>query len=258
MPAVPSTPRVKLRAATSRRVPRTRATTNEAEADAEPNMRLSRAILVMLLLHVVAVGGILAFSLIKEQSGEKSARGSGRNADGAVSAEDSLLAPTGPGVPSKTPQNTKPSIYVVQPGETLLRIANDHGVTVDALISANGARTAMSSLHPGQELKLPEKSPDPASAAAERSSVVSDEADVSPSSAHGPAAAAASAAAKATHLPPDSGKLYTVGKGESPYVIAQKLKVSYESLLKLNHIDDPKKLKPGQKLHIPTAAGSKS
>jgi LysM repeat protein len=34
-------------------------------------------------------------------------------------------------------------------------------------------------------------------------------------------------------------------------VIAQKFKVSNEALLKLNHIDDPKKLKPGQKLRIP-------
>ena len=218
-------------------------------------MRLSRAILVMLLLHVVAVGGILAFSLIKEQNGERSAAGS----SGALEAEDSLLAPVKATEPSGAPATAgKPAVHVVQPGETLLRIANEHGVTVDALISANGARTAMSSLRPGQELKLPDKSPDPASLLAERSSVVPDEADGgSAVPAHGPSAPPASAP-KAGHLPSDSGKTYTVGKGESPYVIAQKLKVSYESLLKLNHIDDPKKLKPGQKLRVPAPAGSKS
>ena len=222
--------------------------------DAEPNMRLSRAILVMLLLHVVAVGGILAFSLIKEQNGEKSAAGS----SGALEAEDSLLAPAKATGPSEAPATAaKPAVHVVQPGETLLRIANEHGVTVDALVSANGARTAMSSLRPGQELKLPEKSPDPASLLAERSSVVPDEADGGPVPARGPSAPPASAP-KAGHLPSDSGKTYTVGKGESPYVIAQKLKVSYESLLKLNHIDDPKKLKPGQKLRVPAPASSKS
>ena len=256
MPAVPSTPRVKLRA-TSRRVPRSRATTDAPESDAEPNMRLSRAILVMLLLHVVAVGGILAFSLIKEQNGERNALNPTGN-PGALEAEDSLLAPTKTAAPSETSaQGGRPAVHVVQPGETLLRIANDHGVTVDALISANGARTAMSSLRPGQELKLPDKSPDPASLLAERSAVVSDEADGGSVPVHGPSAAPATAP-KAGHLPPDSGKTYTVGKGESPYVIAQKLKVSYESLLKLNHIDDPKKLKPGQKLRIPTPANSKS
>ena len=256
MPAVPSTPRVKLRA-TSRRVPRSRATTDEPEIEAEPNMRLSRAILVMLLLHVVAVGGILAFSLIKEQNGERSAPNAA-GSSGALEAEDSLLAPTKAAGPAETSgQVGRPPVHVVQPGETLLRIANDHGVTVDALISANGARTAMSSLHPGQELKLPEKSPDPASLLAERSSVVPDEADGGPVPPHGPAAALASAP-KAGHLPADSGKTYTVGKGESPYVIAQKLKVSYESLLKLNHIDDPKKLKPRQKLRVPLPTSSKS
>ena len=214
-------------------------------------MRLSRAILVMLLLHVVAVGGILAFSLIKEQNGDRNARNAGGSSTGALEAEDSLLAPPkAAGTSEPPPQNTKPSVHVVQPGETLLRIANDNGVTVDALVNANGARTAMSSLRPGQELKLPEKSPDPTSVLAERSSVVSDEADAGPSSVRGSSATPANAP-KAGHLPPDSGKMYTVGKGESPYVIAQKLKVSYESLLKLNHIDDPKKLKPGQKLRIP-------
>ena len=68
MPTVSPTPRVKLRA-TSRRVPRARSTSaaSVADSDPEPNMRLSRAILVMLLLHVVAVGGIFAFSSIKER-----------------------------------------------------------------------------------------------------------------------------------------------------------------------------------------------
>lgn len=49
----------------------------------------------------------------------------------------------------------------------------------------------------------------------------------------------------------DSGKLYTVGSGETPTMIAKKLQVSYDDLLKLNKIDDPKKLRAGQKLHIP-------
>ena len=220
-------------------------------------MRLSRAILVMLLLHVVAVGGILAFSLIKEQNGERSAPNPAGSSS-ALEAEDSLLAPTKPTVPSETSvQGGRPAVHVVQPGETLLRIANDHGGTVDALLSANGARTAMSSLRPGQELKIPEKSPEPASLSAERSSVVSDEADGGSVPVHG-ASVAPSNAPKVGHVPPDSGKMYTVGKGESPYVIAQKLKVSYEALLKLNHIDDPKKLKPGQKLRVPAPANSKS
>ncbi len=52
-------------------------------------------------------------------------------------------------------------------------------------------------------------------------------------------------------LPADSGQTYTVGRGESPYIIAHKLKVNADALLKLNGIDDPKKIKPGQKLRLP-------
>jgi LysM repeat protein len=49
----------------------------------------------------------------------------------------------------------------------------------------------------------------------------------------------------------DSGKVYVVTKGDNPVTIAKKFKVSYDDLLALNHIDDPRKLKIGQKLLIP-------
>ena len=56
----------KLRAATTRR-----ATASGAEFDdpSEPNMKLSRALLIVLLLHVVAVAGIIAFNAIKSRQG---------------------------------------------------------------------------------------------------------------------------------------------------------------------------------------------
>jgi LysM repeat protein len=54
----------KIRAATARR-----SANGSAEMDygemAEPNMKLSRALLIVLLLHVVAVSGIIAFNAIK-------------------------------------------------------------------------------------------------------------------------------------------------------------------------------------------------
>ncbi|HEY4757964.1 MAG TPA: hypothetical protein VIH43_05350, partial [Chthoniobacterales bacterium] len=56
----------KLRAATTRR-----ATASGAALDdlSEPNMKLSRALLIVLLLHVVAVAGIIAFNAIKSRQG---------------------------------------------------------------------------------------------------------------------------------------------------------------------------------------------
>ena len=251
MPDVSTPPRVKLRA-TSRRVPRSRAASGEKEAepDPEPNMRLSRAILVMLLLHVVAVGGILAFSLVKEHNADRRARDAGSSTAGALEADDSLVPTTKP-IPTADPSapGGRTPVHVVQPGETLLRIANDNGVTVEALIAANGARGAVSSLRPGQALEVPEKSPEPAGIVSDRAYATAEGTGSSP--APGNANSAGQIGAKTAHPTGDSGKTYTVGKGESPYVIAQKLKVSYESLIRLNHIDDPKKLKPGQKLLVP-------
>src|SRR5919201_6190622 len=55
--------RKKLRATASRRS--VRATTADYEELSEPNMKLSRALLIVLLLHVVAVSGIIAFNAIK-------------------------------------------------------------------------------------------------------------------------------------------------------------------------------------------------
>ncbi|MDQ6810058.1 MAG: LysM peptidoglycan-binding domain-containing protein [Verrucomicrobiota bacterium] len=57
-------PRKKLRAATARR---SLALPDDMEFEemAEPNMKLSRALLIVLVLHVVAVAGIVAFNTIK-------------------------------------------------------------------------------------------------------------------------------------------------------------------------------------------------
>jgi len=49
----------------------------------------------------------------------------------------------------------------------------------------------------------------------------------------------------------DSGVVYTAVKGDNPVTIAHHFGVSYDELLKLNNIENPKKLQIGQKLHIP-------
>ena len=218
MPAVPIQPRVKHRAAATRRVPRTRANDSEAGAapDAEPNMRLSRALFVMLLLHVVAVGGILAFSLIKEHGRSHAVTSPTSN---AVEAEDSDAQPTrvegrdnnrAPGDPSGTLVNAHPA----PTSEPLTRVANEP--------AANN----------------------PANDAAQRI-------------AGGNSPGTTPVATNTAHLPPDSGKTYVVKKGDSPYTIADHFKVEVPALLKLNGIDDPKKLKLGQTLKIPAAVHGK-
>jgi LysM repeat protein len=49
-----------------------------------------------------------------------------------------------------------------------------------------------------------------------------------------------------------------VKKGDNPVTIARRLKVSYGDLITLNHIEDPRKLRIGQKLLIPTTNQKKN
>src|SRR5438477_11188740 len=61
-------PSKKLRATTARRslgVP----DEMDYEEMSEPNMKLSRALLIVLVLHIVAVAGIIAFNAIKSRQG---------------------------------------------------------------------------------------------------------------------------------------------------------------------------------------------
>ena len=66
---VKPTPKKRLRAAAHRAAKYS----EDDYASDEPNVRLSRAFVVVLLLHVVAVGGIFAFSALKDRQSASSA-----------------------------------------------------------------------------------------------------------------------------------------------------------------------------------------
>ena len=217
-------------------------------------MRLSRAILVMLLLHIVAVGGIFAFSFIKERDSSRISSDPENPVAGALEAEDSHLAAKPDTAGSSraksdsTSKPARPAVHVVRAGETLTRIANDHGVTLEALVAANGTSTVTNGLHPGQELKLPDRSPEPDNPPTDSATRALDLIE-----GRNNAIKNIPPALKDAHTLADSGKTYVVAKGDTAASIAQKLKISYDALLKLNRIDDPKKLNPGQKLRLPSA-----
>jgi len=158
----------KMRATVARRS--LRAATAEYEELGEPNMKLSRALLIVLLLHVVAVSGIIAFNAIKTRQGA------------------SLPRFKSSSVPASPSQES-------------------------ASATAGGGDSKNGSI----EVR--------------------------------PARAVNKSAEKTAH------KTYTVAKGDNPASIARKFKVSYDDLLALNHIDDPRKLKIGQKLLIPNEGG---
>jgi LysM repeat protein len=165
----------------------------------EPNMKLSRALLIVLLLHVVAVSGIIAFNAIKTR--------------------ESSFVP-----PSSANAEPKPS------------------ATVSAAIHADGAKlqtaAAQKENAPREDLK-PSHSPSKLPSKDDH--------------ANEPSVAKATAG-----KPVSSGKTYVVKKGDNPVTIARKLKVPYNDLIALNHIEDARKLRIGQKLLIPKATKSKT
>ena len=167
----------KMLAATARRASAASAGM-DFEGIPEPNMKLSRALLIVLLLHVVAVSGIIAFNAIKTR-------------------ERAFVPPT------STEAENKPA---------------------DTAQTANHASTDKALVAAAQKESDREHDPKPSHSAAkdEQAKTVS-----------------------------SSGKTYVVKKGDNPVGIAKKLKVSYNALMALNHIDDARKLQIGQKLLVP-------
>lgn len=169
----------------------------------EPNIRLSSAVMVVLVLHVVAIGGIWSFNKLKTRQIP------------SVPAAASKAAPEQPPIESQKAPTALPA-----PAAATLEPANG----------------------------TPLQAPSPAAAAASR--IASTSAPATKPAAIKPAVAK-SAGPSQTQAARDSGKTYAVAKGENPVLIAKKLGVSYEALLQLNKIDDPRKLQIGQRLRIP-------
>ena len=159
---VKRTPRKKLRAAGQRSAAKY---AEEDYSSEEPNVKLSRAFVVVLLLHVVAVGGIFAFSALKDQQTGKAESPNGKAAPSqakvvrdsgmpdkpgnkAVSpevqklVESSRLAGAGGGKPqsgnvAQEGSGEAGKFYVVQSGDSPARIAKKFKVSYADLLKAN-------------------------------------------------------------------------------------------------------------------------
>jgi LysM repeat protein len=180
-------PAKKLRATTARRslgVP----DEMDYEEMSEPNMKLSRALLIVLVLHVVAVAGIIAFNTIKSRQ------------------------PAFPPVSTSKPVTQTSTSKAPAP-------------TVTASTPA---------VKPREEIAAPK----PAVKEERKAIPVKPVAENSPKI--------------------DSKKSYVVAKGDTPLKIAKKFKVPFDDLLAVNKIDDPTKLKIGQKLVIPASKQNKT
>jgi murein DD-endopeptidase MepM/ murein hydrolase activator NlpD len=128
-----------------------------------------------------------------------------------------LLVGAHPGIVDAAPPAQAPAVHIVQPGETLFRIAQMYGVTVDDIVAAND-HIDRNVIHVGQELIIPSPSPAPAV--------------VSPS--------------------PAQPSSYVVQPGDSLSLIAQRFSTTVEAIAQANGIVNPNLIVVGQLLAIPT------
>jgi LysM repeat protein len=212
--------------------------------DDDDSNRLSGAFVVVLLLHVVALVGVFAFSRMKEPKlakdaiAEKPAAISSPALAAATDAGDasavaasvaSIERTNRDPLPASASEPQRPVIprandnsYVVRTGDNLTRIAVGHGVTPAALKEAN--KLTSDAIKPGQELIIPEA----------RKSTTKVEANVTSKPVEKPLGSRSSTGT------------YTVRKNDTLTKIARTVGVPYEELVKLNNIKDPKKLQAGQ------------
>jgi LysM repeat protein len=168
----------------------------------------------------------------------------------AQGADPNLPAVDTPAVAA--PDAGVPKTYLVKAGDTITKIAASLGVTIPDLEKANGM-VGNSVLRVGQTLKVPEKIvAQAASEAGAQATQVAGAVGQLPSTLA--AAATAAVASDQTTNAAQAGMTdYTVVKGDNPYKIAKKFKITPDELMKANGITDPKKIQIGQKLKIPVS-----
>jgi LysM repeat protein len=176
--------RNKLRATVARRA--LGAAEMDYEEMSEPNMKLSRALLIVLVLHVVAVAGIIAFNTIKTRQGPvppilsqsasarvapaTSAKSEGPTVVASTRNDESKVAKVPPKPVAKddrksdhakpaennSTKSDAPKTYVVAKGDNPVSIAKKLKVPYDELMAANHINNPHK-LQIGRKLIIPTK-----------------------------------------------------------------------------------------------------
>ncbi len=217
-----------------------------------PDVRLTRIFTVVILLHLIAGGGLLAFKMVDKASDTSGIKISSarQTFESAVQESKELAsavpAPAGPGATSVKdaparhapaaplrPDPSKGDQYKVQAGDTLPEIATQLGVSADALRSANAIKSD-NELYPGRWITVPVAKA--VGAAPSASNSVSNTANNK-----------AEVAKRAENQP----VFYEVKAGDTAWAISRKFNVSYNQLMSENGIANAETLQIGQKLSIP-------
>ncbi len=205
-----------------------------------PDVRLTRIFGVVVILHAIAIGGIMAFKMVDKASATtgitiSSARA---NFEDAVKDQKELAAqvpPTSaasedsarpmPPSPLRRDRNAD-NQYKIQAGDTIPEIAKALKVSPEALRKANSI-ISDNELYPGRWLNLP---------ATETAAVDS------------PARAKVSQTETVAASRPAG---YVVKPGDTAWAISRTLNVSFNELMQLNGISSPETLQIGQQLRVP-------
>lgn len=255
----------KLHAKTTSRKRKLRAATAVADAHADfesdvPNVGIGRALIVILVIHVVAIAVIYLHSTFIGNQPDETVAETGTGSAAAVSTKAALVAP------AAEPDHAS-GRYMVTTGDTYSLIAYKKNVDPTSLRVLNYSRP----LRAGVFLDLPAElssrpvavhetpaqrslqavaavpdvvaAPAPVERAIPRAIVIEEDSV--------PRAVPVKSTTVATALS-DSGQRYTVKSGDTVWRIAHNHKVKSQQLLDINGIKDASKLKIGRVLTIPT------
>ena len=174
-PPLKRPPKLKLKAsvARQRRTPIVEEEDEDFLEEPEPNMKLSHAFVVVLVLHVIAVAGVFAFNTIKARqaavfSATKDEKGAAVTSPAMANATDpsagggdqasdpsnasggsaqpnppanqatTAATPSASATPAAAPATTgSAKTHEMQPGETLTKVASEYGVSIADLEKAN-------------------------------------------------------------------------------------------------------------------------
>ncbi len=256
--------------------------TADAHIDLEsdvPNVGIGRALLIILVLHILAIGAIYVHSTFFGNDGESTASSDKTSAvaiaatsEPEVTAPEPVVAAVTPAAPAPLVEDPASERYIVVTGDTYQRIAQVRHVDEQSLRALNSNRP----LRAGVVLDLPAE-------LSSRPVLVTDtplprpvqpavavvDADSTPEAAPFRAVESGSEpdvsnAPKAIVVKPkvsrpaasadvvDSGERYTIKSGDTLWRISSRYKVSRDKILELNGIKDPNKLYAGREIKIPS------
>ena len=256
---------------------RTRRSSSDSNSDQQwqsevPNIKLSRAFVVVLILHVIAVGGILAFEMFKPKA---------RNSSLVTSEQENneIVSEIQPDAENDIGYER----YIVRNGDSLRTIAESYKISRTELLAAN----LIDEDHPlvsGRILRVPklslvvnkgEEFPIPSQSGnedyilldkfqflksvppVETSEVVPRAIPVSKINSVRPPKIVKEISTSDFIVTGNElkGQLiastYTISSGDTLYGIARKYKISVDSILKLNPGVDPRTLGIGKTLRLP-------